>query len=266
MWRHVISALLVCVVIGGGIAGYSAIREGQFYLAPVVLILMAMMLTALPLLICYAQSTSLQRQVEKLASLDDRTVSNTSHKIAFSNLNSIKPAIFDQYYALPMTTFAFVVMFCWMMTNAVYFKPEYFQVPNVILGGLAVIGKADPATIQSYQSGTFVAGCFGFIGAYIYINWRLLDRINNNDIYPISFYYYAARMLAAAIIAGIVRHITPQYGANVSVILLSFTIGFIPDIFITSIVRRASQVIKINSDQPDPVAEFVPRNSSLLMI
>jgi hypothetical protein len=267
MWRHIISFFLAFVVLGGGGVAYVALGEGKILLAPIILILMAMMLTALPLLICYAQTVSLQRQLAKLDTLNERTVSNTSHfKIAYGTLNSIKPAIFDRYYALPMLTFAFVILFCWLMTNAVYFKPQYFYAANVILGGFAVLGITDDNAIMNYQRGTFVAGCFGFIGAYIYTNWRLLDRINNNDIYPISFYYFAARMLAACLIAGTIRHVAPEYGANISVILLSFAIGFVPDIFILSIIRRASQVIKITSDQPDPKVESLPSNSSLLMI
>ncbi|WP_407185166.1 hypothetical protein [Bradyrhizobium centrosematis] len=266
MGRHLIAFCLVLIVAGGGVLAYNAITEGKFLLAPVILIVMSMMLSALPLLIRYVQTTPPQRQLEKLQTLNNRDVSNRPHfKIAYATLQSIKPAIFDQY-ALPTATFAFVIIFCWLMTNAVYFKPEYFYSPNVVLGGLTVLSATDSAEIMNYQRGTFVAGCFGFIGAYIYTNWRLLDRINNNDIYPISFYYYAARLLAACIIAGRMRHIIPEYGTNVSVILLSFAVGFIPDILITSLVRRASQVIKTTSDQPDPALEALPRNSSLLMI
>lgn len=267
MWRRLISMLLVSVVVGAALVAYVGITDGQSYLAAVVSIIMAVMLTGLPLLICYVQTISLQRQLEKLATLNDRAVSNTSFfKIAQSTLKSINPATLDKYYALPMLTFAFVIIFCWLMITAVYFRLDYFSKPNVVLGGLNVLGEKTSEDITTYQRGTFVAGCFGFIGAYIYTNWRLLDRINNNDIYPISFYYYSARMLAACFIAGFIRHIVPEYGANISVLLLAFAIGFVPDIFITSIVRRASQVIKVISDQPDPKVELLPSNSSLLMI
>ena len=192
----------------GRLVAYATLLDRQLYLAPLILIAMAMMLTALPLLICYVQTISLQRQLAKLDTLNDRTVSNTAFfKIAYGSLQSINPAPLDKYYAMPILTFAFVIIFCWLMTNAVYFKLEYFTLPNVVLGGFHVL---DPKNddLALYQRGTFVAGCFGFIGAYIYTNWRLLDRINNNDIYPISFYYYSARMLAACLIAGI------SYGAH----------------------------------------------------
>ena len=98
MWRRLISFLLVLVVGGGGIAAYAALNERELWLAPAVLILMAMMLTALPLLICYVQAISLQRQLAKLDTLNDRTVSNTSFfKIARSTLQSINPATLDKY-------------------------------------------------------------------------------------------------------------------------------------------------------------------------
>lgn len=267
MGRGLISFLLLVLVLGAGLTTYTALTEQNSHLLPAVAIVMAMMLTALPLLICYVQTISLQRQIAKLETLNDRSVSNTSFfKIAHNTLESINPATLDKYYTLPMLTFAFVTIFCWLMTTAAYFEPDYFRKPNVILGGFHILSATDSTDILNYQRGTFVAGCFGFIGAYIYTNWRLLDRINNNDIYPISFYYYAARLLAACFIAGTVRHVLPEYGANLSVILLSFAIGFVPDIFITSIIRRASQVIKIMSDQPDPKVEALPSNFSLLMI
>jgi len=267
MWRRLISVLLAAMVLGAGLTAYFELMDRQTYLAPIISIIMATMLTGLPLLICYVQTTSLQRQLAKLDTLNDRTVSQTSFfKIAYGTLKSINPATLDKYYALPMLTFGFVIVFCWLMTNAVYFKLNYFTMPNVILGGFNVLNSGNADSIAAYQRGTFVAGCFGFIGAYIYTNWRLLDRINNNDIYPISFYYYAARMLAACLVAGVIRHILPEYGANISVILLSFSVGFVPDILITSIIRRAAQAIKMMGDQPDPKADALPSNSSLLMI
>ncbi|WP_091878769.1 hypothetical protein [Bradyrhizobium sp. Rc2d] len=65
-------------------------------------------------------------------------------------------------------------------------------------------------------------------------------------------------MLAACFIAGTIRHILPEHGANLC--LLSFAVGFVPDIFITSIIRRASQVIKIMRDPPVPKVEALPSN------
>ena len=76
----------------------------------IVSIIMAVMLTGLPLLICYVQTISLQRQLEKLATLNDRAVSNASFfKIAQSTLKSITPAtlqmsLFDASLAEVTTT------------------------------------------------------------------------------------------------------------------------------------------------------------------
>lgn len=267
MVRIIGSVCLAVVVLGAGLAASWALHEqGEDYLLLTVSMVMSIMLTALPLFVCHVQTISLQRQIAKLDTLNDRSVSNTAHfKVAHNTLTSINPAILDKHYTLPMLTFAFVIIFCWLMTNAAYFKPHYFERFNVVLGGLHVLGSSSADT-DIYQRGTFVAGCFGFIGAYIYTNWRLLDRINNNDIYPISFYYYSARMLAVCFIAGAFRHVIPESVGNIPVILVSFAVGFIPDVLITSIIRRASQVVKVLSDQPDPKPDVLPTNFSLLMI
>jgi hypothetical protein len=266
MSPRLISLCLVLIVGGGGLVTYLVLsdRPDEYRLLGLSIV-MSMFLAALPLLICYVQTTSLQRQIAKLDTLNDRTVSRTSHFIIAKNtLSSINPATLDKYYSLPMLTFAFVVLFCWLMTTGAYFAPDYFQRNNVILGGVFTLEPGN--TFDAYQRGTFVAGCFGFLGAYIYTNWRLLDRINNNDIYPISFYYYSARILAACFIAGVIRHILPDFGGGVSIILLSFAVGFIPDLFITAIVRRASEFMKVLSEQPDPKRDVLPTNYSLLMI
>jgi hypothetical protein len=268
MWRKIISLCLVVIIGGAGIGSYFFLNDTRGGFVPLGLsIVMSMMLTALPLLICYAQTISLQRQAAKLDTLKGLPVANTAYfKIARDTLSSINPATLDRYYTLPMLSFAFVIMFCWLMTTVAYYKPEYFQQPNVILGGFSILDQHVAGVIETYQRGTFVAGCFGFMGAYIYTNWQLLDRINNNDIYPISFYFYSARILAACFIAGTIRHVLPDYGSNISVILLSFASGFVPDIFITSIIRKASETLKVRSDNADPKPEVLPSSFTLLMI
>src|ERR1700737_3408342 len=141
MGRKIISVCLVLVVLGAGLATYIALydqRDGYLLLS--ISIVISMMLTALPLLICYVQTISLQRQIAKVETLNDLSVSNTAHfKIAHNTLTSINSATLDKYYTLPMLTFAFVIIFCWLMTTATYFKPEYFQRFNVILGGFFIL-------------------------------------------------------------------------------------------------------------------------------
>ncbi|SDG44796.1 hypothetical protein SAMN05216338_1001338 [Bradyrhizobium sp. Rc2d] len=79
-------ALLV-VVVGAGLATYVALTKENSYRLPANSIVMAMMLTALPLLICYVQTISLQRRMARLDTLQDWLVSNTSHfKIAYNTL------------------------------------------------------------------------------------------------------------------------------------------------------------------------------------
>ena len=47
-------------------------------------------------------------------------------------------------------------------------------------------------SIMHYQSATLVFAGVAFVGAYLALFRRLLDQLNNNDIYPISFHYYSA--------------------------------------------------------------------------
>jgi hypothetical protein len=218
-------------------------------------ITLSIILTALPLLICYVQTTSIARQLDKLHGLEGRAVTDTVHyKNAIASLEYIKQVFYDQFYSIPIITFAVITLYCSLMTTVAYFDNAYFQSPNVILGAFQVIkyipallnpsepGHLDAVQqVDAIQRATFVAGCFGFIGAYLYILWRLLDRINNNDIYPITFYFYSARILTATLVAGVISQIIPASPNYVAIIICSFVVGFVPDVFITWLVRRLAR-------------------------
>jgi hypothetical protein len=125
----------------------------------------------------------------------------------------------------------------------------------------------DAIKIAAYQRGTLLAGSIAFIGSYVYMLGRLLDRINNNDIYPISYYYYIARFVIAALIAVVLRHVFALFSIeNAAILLVAFAIRFAPDQFITAMLRRAFQIIKIRGNEKEIKEEFLPPNMSLLMI
>jgi hypothetical protein len=270
MSRSVITLLLILILAGGGLIVAAALgaKPETFVLLLGLYILSSIMFAALPLLICYVQTVSIARQVSKLDTFSGSAVSYTQHfQNALTNLRSINPAILDKYYALPMLTFACVILYCWTITTTAYIRPDFFTAANVILGGLFVVNSPiDPIAVLHYQQGTFVAACFGFIGAYIYILWRLLDRINNDDIYPISFYYFSVRIVAAMLISSVIRHVMPEIAGVAPTILLSFAAGFVPDVFVVSLLRRASAAMHMVSDQDDPKNNVLPSNFSLLMI
>jgi hypothetical protein len=84
------------------------------------------------------------------------------------------------------------------------FRPDDLAQKSTLLGGLYVL-KTDltDAQIKTYQSGTLVVAAIAFIGAYLALFNRLLNQINNNDIYPISFHYYSIWLITAMTLAAV---------------------------------------------------------------
>lgn len=287
------SIVLACIVLGGGGIGFgmfwllrsptagSVNIDLKFVSAVLLCIFVSMLLSALPLLISYVQTTAKDRQLEKLNSIQKYGVAKTAYyEIAVTTLKAIQPArVDDSDYAVPIISFCVVVIFGCLMVFLGGF-PEVdalFARKTFLLGGMHVLAlkdnQADLLDIGVYQRGTLLVGSFAFIGSYIYMLARLLSRINNNDIYPISYYYYIARIVTAVLVAMVLRHVVslmldPAQMTNSQVILLllGFAVGFSPDLFIIALLKRAYQAMKISGGQGDPEQTVLPSNMSLLMI
>jgi hypothetical protein len=150
------------------------------------------------------------------------------------------------------------------------FWPSYLQTPNVILGGLHAVAKSDPSETRAYQSGTLVISAVAFLGAYLALFKRLLDQLNNNDIYPISFHYYSVWLIGSMIIAAIARHVVAIFGSgldnNSLLIIMGFAIGAAPAPFFAAFVHWAFDNLKITGDKDNPARVNMPSNLTLLMI
>jgi hypothetical protein len=161
-----------------------------------------------------------------------------------------------------VTTFATLLMFMGM------FWPHYFELPIFLLGGTHVIDNADQ--IVAYQTSTLAICGIAYLGAYTAIFHRMLDQLNNNDIYPISFYYYCAWFLAAIFIAAVFRHACSVFGfgdtASITLIVISFAIGAAPSPFFSYLLRWAFSKLSIVGDKGDPGKDVLPTNLNLLMI
>src|SRR5260370_42087699 len=83
------------------------------------------------------------------------------------------------------------------------FVLDSFSRPSFLLAGMQLVNPTD--ALPAYQKGTLVVVAMAFVGAYVYILGQLLDRLNNNDLYPISFYYYSARIIIACFTAIVLR-------------------------------------------------------------
>ncbi len=107
-------------------------------------------------------------------------------------------------YTLPLITFFIVMLLSCLMLLMSSFVLDSFNHPSFLLAGMQLVNPTD--ALPAYQKGTFVVITMAFVGAYVYTLGRLLDRLNNNDLYPISFYYYSARIIIACLTAIVFRH------------------------------------------------------------
>ena len=201
-------------------------------------------------------------------------IKNTQYYIfAKANLDLIQPAsVIDPDFRLPIILFSSIITFCSLLSFTSMYWSDYFSDKTTILGGLYVLGTdkgpRSLSEIISYQSGTMVVAAVAFVGAYLALFKRLLDQINNNDIYPILFHYYSIWLISAMMIAAITRHIAAAFGivSNDILILVAFAIGAAPSPFFSAVLHWAFSKMNIVGDKDDPERKDLPSNLNLLMI
>jgi hypothetical protein len=142
---------------------------------------------------------------------------------------------------------------------------------GIILGGPYILTAHTLDDIRTYQTGTVMIGTMAFIGAYVYILIELIGRINNNDIEPITYYYFSIRIILATLVAGVVRHImifVDPAAATTSyiMVLIGFIIGLRPDLWLSLVIAKATKRFGLLGEQVDPDTANVPSNFSLLLI
>ncbi|MDE1150419.1 MAG: hypothetical protein PW843_28050 [Azospirillaceae bacterium] len=259
------------LVIAAGLGGYLAIllRSVVSLTYGLLSVLLSLIMAALPIAICLVQTKSKDRTLKKLLSLSDEPVAkSTYYRIAKISVGAINPVALGSDYLLPIIVLFSVTSVSFI---SMYFSLDFnhmLEIRNPLLGGARMLTTTDPLEIKAYQEGTFTVGAMAFIGAYVYMLYRLLDRTNNNDIYPISLYYYAARIPIATLIAAVLRQSIPQTTAELSVLLplLGFVVGLAPDLFLVTMTRRAFQFIKVFGVKDDPPVEARPPAMPLLML
>jgi hypothetical protein len=241
-------------------------------------LLLAAFFSALPPVLCYVQNVSKKRQQMKLQNLEHFPVGSTIFfKTAITSIDTTKLVV-DADYALPMFLNFLLTLVGFITIFVGYMHPEYFEDSTVLLGGFNP--PADAAALILYQRETFCVVAMAFVGSYVYTLSRLLDRINNNDLYPISLHYYTARIIIACAAAVVIRHSILVFSGNFGdvlqdklsldgsqlLLLVGFVIGFTPDLFIVAMMRKAFQIIKVWGVRNDPQGSELPRSLPLLMI
>jgi hypothetical protein len=160
---------------------------------------LGVMLAALPFLISLVQATSKNRQRIKLDTLKNTPLEATKYyEMANRSVGESTCYSMSKQYTVPMITFQVVLLIGCLVFLLATFGYALFRIPSFLLGGMQaaeVDGLAATAKLIEYQRGTFIVMTMAFFGSYVYMLYRVLDRINNSDIYPISYYYYAARFV-----------------------------------------------------------------------
>jgi hypothetical protein len=234
----------------------------------------ALLLSLLPLLICVVQTTTKHRQLVKLKSLEGHPLEETSYfSAARTTISALRPAGTGVDYLAPLLFYSVLLMFGFGLILFGYFSQAYFGAPNPILAGMR-FGPWDwqnpNPVISDYQRGTFVVMAAAFIGSYVYCLGRLADRVNNNDLYPISLHYYAARMIIAFFTAAVFRHVASLAGKGFhdteALILIGFVAGLAPDLMLIWLARKGFERLKSWHDRREPEEKYRPSSFPLMVI
>jgi len=171
MWsaKRTIIFLTLVILAGGGIGfllfwelrDRTAGIKGTLILASAVLlcVFVSMLLCALPLLISYAQTTTKERQISKLRSIENQAIAATEYyQIAVNTFKSIQPArVDDPDYRIPIISFCVVVIFGCSMVFLGGFPEakKLFARSTFLLGGMNILTKQR----SSLSVAGYFAGC-----------------------------------------------------------------------------------------------------------
>jgi hypothetical protein len=249
-------------------------------------ILLAGILSTLPAALCAVQNVSRKRQLARLESFaGSRAADTAAYKTAKKSIKYVR-VLASGEFAMPIFSYFLISFVGFIVIFLGYGRPIYFAAPTVLLGGLLdpgtlIVSSNDvQAVYQIYQMQTFAVMSMAFMGSYVYTLGRLLDRLNNSDLYPISLYYYAVRFVTACTSAAVLRHSLAMFdssfgttssthltdAAQSGLMLLGFVAGFAPDLFIVTISRKAFRVLKVWGSRDEPAGDDKPTSLPLLMI
>ena len=271
----IILALVAAVALAGAfyVLRGSKLEVSSGTVGPLVSLFVAAVFALAPLLACFAHTISIDRQKAKLEGLVLPRIKKTQYfVIAKASLDSIHPAsVKEPDFVVPMLLFAVIIVFCSLISFMALYWLDAFVPKSTLLGGLHVLDKnviGDVNQIAIYQSGTLVVSAVAFVGAYLALFNRLLNQINNNDIYPISFHYFSVWLITAMVLAAVMRHFGGLFGIGDSAVLLAvaLAIGAMPAPFFTAFIHWAFSKLNISGDKDDPSRDKMPSNLNLLMI
>lgn len=185
-WLHRILPLILVLVVFLAVAvTYPTILTNDNGSMPLIFSLaMSVSLSVLPMMICVVQNTTRRRQMNRLVNLKQFPVSRSAYfRIALTSVDGIRTGAVDADFEAPLFVYCLMVFVLFFALFIGYTFKAAFTTPSIMLGGLH--DTADVGYVV-YQAGTFCMMGMAFIAAYAYSLSRLLDRVNNHDLYPLS--------------------------------------------------------------------------------
>jgi hypothetical protein len=267
-WLTIFLALLLVAVLGA--YAYSTRDKILAWLHDEPMawprIVVCVMLAVLPAAICFAQTVTRKRLLRRLEAVYDLQISKTVYFAgAQKTFESIEPAGITGDYFVPIMMNMMINFLLFLLVFNGYTYDKFIQVPNAFLLGI----RPDNASfnLELYQSGTFSVMAAAVLGNYVYTLAQLLNRVNNNDLFPISLHFYSARAIIAISAACIIRHTIGAFGPQGSdlILLLGFAAGLAPDLLLVALSRRAFQYLKVWGSRGD-VPGTVERPTSLALL
>ena len=228
------------------------------------------------------QQRIVRQTSEVLESTSDEIKKTKLHAAAvrYFSRRQVNNLFTSRAHVIPIYLLLFVVSFCSLVT---YFGAELFSAPAASTTGSYVLGGAlasrvnvAAADLLQYQSGTVFVGSMAFLGAYLWTIAQLINRINNDDMSPVTYFQLSIRILTACIFAGIARHIVEALplskmmyadGVPVGLAVLGFIIGWNPTLWIGQLLEWISTWIKRTIPaQRWPQQDNMPLNMTLASI
>ncbi|MGH6872676.1 MAG: hypothetical protein ACREHE_14335 [Rhizomicrobium sp.] len=257
----------MATVWGGIVWLLNDLIQFQAFFSVVILMIFVMMTRVL-------QNHVLERVDDVLDGCPPRMQATEMFKEAREYFNRRKPQ--KEWKLRQVVPFALLFMTVAFFSLLAYFGAEhadFLKTPSYVLGGQKVFG-GDMAGLAAYQSATVFMISIAFLVAYIRTLARLVQRINSNDMRPISYYFLSIYILTAVLVTIVSHHvieaitIVPE-GTSKDALLVgvAFLVGWNPSLWLDVLWRKITDTFKLGFlTQRKPDEKNLPQDMNLLMI
>ena len=111
----------------------------------------------------------------------------------------------------------------------------------------------DPLRLTEYQTQTFVAAAYAFLGWMVWTFGTIFDRVSALQLFPSTFNRLLIRLVISVLVAIVVRHVIPDAGdwAKTSGPGLSFAIGMFPEAGLSMIMNKFHGWLRADTHSED---------------